>query len=107
MLPRAGDDFAAVGSRPDECELWEKKVTRVIRLRTSLLIGLLALGAASLGWSQSRRPIVSSVKQPITAKLDARRAAGETLDRSSLQDLVKALRKKKRRRLQSTFSLLL
>jgi hypothetical protein len=41
--------------------LWEKKVTRVIRLRTSLLIGLLALGAANLGWSQSRRPIVSSV----------------------------------------------
>jgi murein DD-endopeptidase len=36
-------------------------VIRVIRLRTSLLIGLLALGAASLGWSQSRRPIVSSV----------------------------------------------
>jgi murein DD-endopeptidase len=36
-------------------------VTRVIKPRTCLLIGLLALGAASLGWSQSRRPIVPSV----------------------------------------------
>jgi Peptidase family M23 len=36
-------------------------VTRVIMLRTSLLIGLLALGAANLGWSQSRRPIISSL----------------------------------------------
>jgi len=36
-------------------------VTQVIRPWTSLLIGLLALGAASLAWSQSRRPIIHSV----------------------------------------------
>jgi murein DD-endopeptidase len=36
-------------------------VTHAIKLRTSLLIGLLALGAASFAWSQSRRPIISSV----------------------------------------------
>jgi hypothetical protein len=36
-------------------------VTRAIKPRAYLLIGLLALGAASLGWSQSRRPIIPSV----------------------------------------------
>jgi biotin carboxyl carrier protein len=36
-------------------------MTQTIRPQTSLLIGLLALGAASLAWSQSRRPIIPSV----------------------------------------------
>jgi murein DD-endopeptidase len=36
-------------------------MTKTIRPRTSLLIGLLALGAASFAWSQSRRPIIQSV----------------------------------------------
>jgi Peptidase family M23 len=36
-------------------------VTQAIRPRTSLLIGLLAIGAASFAWSQSRSPIIHSV----------------------------------------------
>ncbi|HEY8461703.1 MAG TPA: M23 family metallopeptidase [Blastocatellia bacterium] len=36
-------------------------MAQVIRPRTFLLIGLLALGAAGLAWSQSRRPIIHSV----------------------------------------------
>jgi murein DD-endopeptidase len=36
-------------------------MTRTIRPQALLLIGLLALGAASLAWSQSRRPIIPSV----------------------------------------------
>jgi hypothetical protein len=36
-------------------------MTRTIRPQIYLLIGLLALGAASSGWSQSRRPIITSV----------------------------------------------
>jgi hypothetical protein len=36
-------------------------VTRYIKLQICLFIGLLALGTASLGWSQSRRPIIPSV----------------------------------------------
>lgn len=36
-------------------------MTQVIKPKVYLLIGLLALGAAGFGWSQSRRPIISSV----------------------------------------------
>lgn len=36
-------------------------MARVVKLRTYLLVGLLAFGAASLGRSQSRRPIIHSV----------------------------------------------
>jgi hypothetical protein len=64
-------------------ELFSSESTHNARFSTGRLRGIRGALIAS-GRRQSAK------KRPIAAKLDARRDAGEALDRSNLQDLVKA-----------------